>query len=76
MKQPDAQAALTAEFMTYAQADLDEMVTDACVQDALGALNEAENAEQEDVILAAAEERASRINNEGREAQVRFLVRG
>jgi hypothetical protein len=54
--------------------DLDELVHEAAAQRAMPAVNEESRPKGQDQLLDAAEVSASSINNEGLEAQLKFLV--
>ncbi len=54
--------------------DLDELVHEAAAQHAMPAVNEETRPKGQDQILDNADASASSINNEGIEAQMKFLV--
>ena len=55
--------------------DLDELVHEAAAQAAMPALNKETSGTRQEGVLDSAEQRASRINNEGLEAQIGCLIR-
>jgi hypothetical protein len=57
-----------------AEDSLDELVYEMVQQKGLPALNEASQADEQDELLNDADEQAASINNEGIEAQLKYLV--
>jgi molybdopterin/thiamine biosynthesis adenylyltransferase len=55
--------------------DLDELVHEAAAQAAMPAVNKETSGTRQEGILDSAEQSASRVNNEGLEAQIDCLIR-